>query len=407
MPKIFALIIALLPLAFASYRKAIVFTKGTSYINLGNFTITGDSSVRSLLIVRGSIITNQQPDLYLVSYTLDNWELVDEPIDCENLLERPHNTLQIPMNNKWMNSVEILFPHPTMHLIATNCFSPYVTNIQGRPIELEITECTFEEPIEDEPIIERIIPPTITNDTNDTNSTETDYFEYILADSSFNKLHTPSLVILIISLVIGLLIGKEKIIYGFYFLILAIISRILMELLIIFNGVNAEFTTMDKVIVASEIVSQAIFIINCAMMTFMHTNAKAILAIISTILVGGMYYFLFSSTVASAIFGIRSGMFGLIFFFFIYGILSGRNNNAFNIIGLFMGSLYLIFIAIVEVTLTNCSGSDSILKNKIILILDYQLCSDKRSFLVNCDFVIQAIIMGLTTIISSVMTNKD
>ena len=138
-----------------SFRRAITFKNKNEWIVLGKIKTTGNSDVRAKLIIYSNIITSRNPDISLIGFTKKQWEKIPKGVDCSKLLAHDHYTIKVPLKDEWFNLNKILFHERTMYMVATNCHSPYSTNIQGRDINLEITNVSYELLEEEEVVQEK------------------------------------------------------------------------------------------------------------------------------------------------------------------------------------------------------------------------------------------------------------
>eukprot|EP00826_Nyctotherus_ovalis_P007845 TRINITY_DN1200_c0_g4_i1.p1 TRINITY_DN1200_c0_g4~~TRINITY_DN1200_c0_g4_i1.p1 ORF type:complete len:408 (-),score=126.07 TRINITY_DN1200_c0_g4_i1:84-1307(-) len=391
-------LLALTPFSSAySYRKAITFKKKDEWIDLGKITTTGDSNIRAMLITYSDVVTSRKPDLTLLAFGSDTWHSVSRAKDCTDLKDDDHYTLQLFLNDTYVNANRILFREPTMRFVATNCFSPYSSNLQGRPIDLEITECTYELPEEDESVVEKSKKPEPKEE-----HPEEDFklFAYSEREVKVGKFKIPNLVCLIIlgaSLLLSSLLAAKTFCNSVHFiLILSVLMRIVMHVLL-FLELTMGF--VETIVSFLDVASQFGFVLSCISIIFSYPSNSPKLAVIFDILTAVLYYFLGRQTNLFFILGLRGGIGLVLILAAILGV-GQKNRITSKGCGLAVGLVFLGWLTFVESLLVKCAGSESILMDRIELVTDYPLCSNKHQWAVKFDYVFQAGVMALAMVAS-------
>lgn len=398
---LFLTLIFVVPLVSSySYRKAVTFKKKNEWINLGTITTTGESNVRAMLITYSDIVTTRRPDLNLIAFSLEDWELASKAKDCAEFRDHDHYTLQILLNDTWVKANRILFPESTMQIIASNCHSPYATNLQGRPIDLEITNCTYELP-EEEPIVEESAKkPAVPVDEDANLMKNFKLYAYSEREVKITKFEIPNImctVILATGLIIAAVISTKAFCSTVHFiLILSILLRITMHILLLLELSSEFFTT---IIALLDICSQFGFFVSCISMIFNYPPSSPKLTVIADILAAVLYYLLGSFKTFNWLIGLRGALGGLLVVCFMLGN-NNKTRTSSKGCGVAMGLIFLVWLTFVESLLLKCAGSESILLDRIELVTDYPLCSNKFQWGVKYDYLFQAFIMGVTAFIS-------
>lgn len=392
-------LLALTPLSSAySYRKAITFKKKDEWIDLGKITTTGDSNIRAMLITYSDVVTSRKPDLTLLAFGPNTWDSVTKAKGCSDLKDDDHYTLQLFLNDTYVNANRILFREPTMKFVATNCFSPFSSNLQGRPIDLEITECTYELPEEeDEPVVEKSKKPEPKEE-----HPERDFklFAYSEREVKVGKFKIPNLVCLIIlgaSLLLSSLLAAKTFCNSVHFiLILSVLMRIAMHVLL-FLELTAGF--VETVVSFLDAASQFGFVLSCISIILSYPSNSPKLVVIFDILAAILYFFLGWQTNLFLILGLRGGI-GLVLVLAAVLGVGQKNRVTSKGCGLAVGLVFLGWLAFVESLLAKCAGSESMLMDRIELVTDYPLCSNKHQWAVKFDYVFQAGVMALAMVAS-------
>jgi len=397
-------LILFIPLITAySFRKAITFKKKNDWINLGKITTTGQSNIRAMLITYSDVVTTRKPDLYLMSFTPEDWEIASKAEDCESLVDNDNYVLQILLNDTWVKANKILFPEPTMQFIATNCHSPFSSNLQGRPIDLEITNCTYELPEKvPDVVIEESKPKP--EEHPEKNFKLFAYTEREVKISKLKMPNTSSLIILVGSLLLVCVLSAKSFCNSVHFiLILSVLMRVAMHILLFLELTSGFY---DIIITFLEVGSQFGFILSYISMILSYPPNSTKFIVVAHIIAAIIYYFLGTQHNLYYILGLRGGLAFLLMLSAIVGT-NQKNRITSKGWGLVMGLMFIGVLTFIESLLLKCAGSDSILLNRMELVRDYPLCSNKYIWAPKYDYLSQAIVMGLTVLVSGLSTKRS
>ncbi len=118
-----------------------------NWIPLGKFTpTTSTPRVRAKIATEPILKATQKSDIYVVAYSLANWEAALNGTNCTSRLEQmfAQFNVRIPMDASWSDWVNIGALQSGMYLVASDCFSNYALGVSGQLTDFEIENCIYE-----------------------------------------------------------------------------------------------------------------------------------------------------------------------------------------------------------------------------------------------------------------------
>jgi len=386
-----------------TYTKLLVFSENDQWIPLGKFTKSADITARVHISSKRWATIDKKLKLHLVAYTPSNWEKAINGKGCGSLLEYMSNPYELEMgiDGSWSNLHKLDFVEPVMYLAASICESPNISELTGHGIQFEINGCNYE-PISQgdldklqgktHPVpIERNQEPIIVSESS----------------SRFLFFNTAAVSFFILTIIVFQIIIKglftRRFIFQFFILIGSIIARIVMHTIIIVDSYT-EVEVVDSIIVSLDILSQFAFIFSSIITILGYLTESIGQSLISLILLSLIYLGLGFTKKQLFVAVLRGLLIGGAVGAFAYGLGKSEQPRSIKLASLITVIVYVLGLLLVEIDLLSCSPNSFILIDRFYVLKTYQNYSSPLHWIVEGDYLIQAIIMGVTLFVMGYLT---
>lgn len=406
MPNLsYALLVLLLGFALSeSFTKLLVFSDGSQWIPLGKFTKTADTTARVRMSSKPWVATDKKLTLYIVAYTPAGWAKAITGKGCTSLLEYMSSQYPLVMSTdaSWSDTAELKFSESSMYLVASICYSPHVTELQGFSIQFEINGCN-QEPISDSDLTQLQGKTYPAPTPRDPQSPEPEQ------SSRFMFFNTAALVFFVLSLIVFQVAVKRlftrQFLFQFPILVGSVVARMLMHAMVLLDY-YVESEVVDAVVTILDVLSQYSFIFSSVITILGYLSESVGQAVITLILLSLIYFALGFTKRRALVLGLRlllvagaGGAFG-------YGLRKSEQPKNVKLASLVSAVMYVLGLLVVEMDLLGCAPYASVLVDRFYLLKAYQNCSSALHWVVEGDPLIQAIIMGVSLFIMGYLTRE-
>jgi len=389
---IFATIFLLVNLQETFHKNLILSTN--TWIGIGNFTQINIPQIRARLASEPRFQASLKNEIYIITYTPENYNVSLNQTNCTTKLIHMSDqfSLAIPMDGSWSEPVNLTFRRPSMFLIASTCFTNYGLESGGHFTEFEISGCDYT-PIE-QPIPKK----------TELLKAKIDSMSHNVGTKSYSII---SLLILLSSILLTHILYNKftnrEFLFQFVMLIFAVLLRIFVHILLMIESYQSS-RFLYSAALFTDAFCQFTFTAHCIITVLGYPITPLIPSLINGIITAILYFILSVVSTPYAIIGLRLILAVLLTVCYIYKM--NDEPTKIKTATYILGTIYLVGMIILGISLIMCSEIVSILLNRIEFLLKSDICPNTSFLIIMLDFLFQSTIVSLTLFISAYITTK-